>query len=153
MLDRTISYKQHIHNTKMRVATRNNLLRKLSISKWGSNASTIRTTAMALSYSAPEYASPIWARLANAYKLDSELNNEYREVTGCLIPTNVEELNLLSGIAPPSTKRDVWARVENAKQETNEVHSVYRQIPAERRLTYRNGFPHSVKPANFPHKS
>ena len=27
-LDRTLSYKQHIHNTKMKVATRNNLLRK-----------------------------------------------------------------------------------------------------------------------------
>ena len=40
-LDRKLSYKQHIHNTKMKVATRNNLLRKLSSSKWGTNASTI----------------------------------------------------------------------------------------------------------------
>ena len=28
-LDRTLSYKTHIHNTKMKVATRNNLLKKL----------------------------------------------------------------------------------------------------------------------------
>ena len=35
-LDRTLCYKQHIHNTKMKVATRNNLLRKLSNSKVGS---------------------------------------------------------------------------------------------------------------------
>ena len=41
-LDQTLRYKQHIHNTKMKMATRNNLLRKLSISKWGTNASTIR---------------------------------------------------------------------------------------------------------------
>ena len=41
-LDRTLSYKEHMHNTKMKVATRNNLLRKLSNSKWGANASTIR---------------------------------------------------------------------------------------------------------------
>ena len=27
-LDRTLSYKKHIHNTKMKVATRNNLLKK-----------------------------------------------------------------------------------------------------------------------------
>ena len=33
-LDRTLSYKEHIHNKKMKVATRNNLLRKLSNSKW-----------------------------------------------------------------------------------------------------------------------
>ena len=36
-LDRTLSYKQHIYNTKMKVATSNNLLRKLSSSKWGIN--------------------------------------------------------------------------------------------------------------------
>ena len=41
-LDRSLSYKQHIHNTKMKVATRNKLLRKLS------SSSTIRTTALAL---------------------------------------------------------------------------------------------------------
>ena len=32
-LDRTLSYKQHIHNTKMKVATHNNLIRNLSSSK------------------------------------------------------------------------------------------------------------------------
>ena len=32
-LDRTLSYEKHIHNTKMKVATRNNLLKKLSNSK------------------------------------------------------------------------------------------------------------------------
>ena len=69
-LDRTLSYKQHIHNTKMNVATRNNLLRKLSSYKWGTNASTIRTTALALRYSVAEYAAPVWARSAHAYKLD-----------------------------------------------------------------------------------
>ena len=40
-----------MHNRKMKVTTRNNLLRKLSNSKWGANASTIRTTALALCYS------------------------------------------------------------------------------------------------------
>ena len=33
-LDRTLSYKTHIHNTKMKVATRNNLLKKLANSRW-----------------------------------------------------------------------------------------------------------------------
>ena len=46
----------YIHNTKMKVATRTNLLRKLSNSKWGANANTIRTTALTLSYSVAEYA-------------------------------------------------------------------------------------------------
>ena len=49
-LDRSLSYKQHIRNTKMKVGTRNNLLTKLATYKWGANPSTIRTTALALSY-------------------------------------------------------------------------------------------------------
>ena len=61
-LYRTLSYKQYTHNTKIKVTTRNNLLGKLSSSKWGTNASTIRTTALALSYSVAEYAAPVWAR-------------------------------------------------------------------------------------------
>ena len=46
-LDRTLSYKQYVHNIKMKVATRNNLLRKLANSKWGTSASTIRTRTLA----------------------------------------------------------------------------------------------------------
>ena len=66
----TVSYKQQIHNTKMKVATRNNLLKKLSNSKWGCNASTIITTALALPYSAAEYACPVWARSLHAWILN-----------------------------------------------------------------------------------
>ena len=117
-LDRTLSYKQHIHNTKIKVATRNNRLRKLSSSKWRTNVSTIRTTSLTLSYSVAEYAAPVWARSAHAYKLDSLLNSACRAITGCLKPTNVEELYLLSGIAPPSIRRDVCARVETNKKQT-----------------------------------
>ena len=151
-LDRTLSYKKHMHNTKMKVATRNNLLRKLSNSKWGANASTIRTTALALCYSVAEYAAPVWARSSHAQKLNPELNSACRAVTGCLKPTNVEDLYVLAGIAPPDIRRDVCARVEKTKQETNEAHSLYGQNPAERRLESRNCFLRSVKPADFPPK-
>ena len=76
-----------------------------------------------------EYAAPVRARSAHAYKLDSELNSACQAITGCLKPTNREELYLLSGIAPPSIRRDVCARVEKAKQETNEAHSLYGKDP------------------------
>ena len=65
----------------MKVVTRNNLLRKLS--------STIRTTSLALSYYVAEYAAPVWARSAHAYKLDSELNSVCRTITGCLTWSNL----------------------------------------------------------------
>ena len=110
------------------------LLKKLSNSKWGGNASTIRTTALALSYSVAEYACPVWARSPHASKLDPELNDACRSITRCLRPTNVEELYLLAGIEPPDIRRDVCPRVEKKKQETNAAHSLHGQIPAERRL-------------------
>ena len=100
-LDRTLSYKTHIHNTKMNVATRNNLLKKLANSRWGTNARTIRTTSLALCYSTAEYAAPVWERSAYAHLLNPELNRACRAITGCLTPTKVENLYLLAGIAPP----------------------------------------------------
>ena len=142
-LDRALSYKQHIHNTQMKVATTH---------LESCPASPVITTALALSYSVAEYAAPVWARSAHAYKLDAELNSACRAITGCLKPTNLEELHLLSGIARPSIRRDVCARVEKAKQETNEAHSLHGQIIADRRLKSRNCFLHYMKPANFPPK-
>ena len=130
-LVRTLSYKQRIYNTKMKMATRNNLLKKLSNSKWGCNANTIRTTTLALSYIADEYACPVWARSPYASKLDPELNDACRSITGCLRPTNVEELYLLEAISPPDIRRDVCARVDKKKQETNVAHSLHGQVPAE----------------------
>ena len=75
-----------------------------------------------------------------------------KTVTGCLKPTNVEDLYLLAGIAPPDIRRDVCARVEKTKQETNEAHSLYGQNPAEKRLESRKCFLRSVKPVDFPPK-
>ena len=95
-LDRTLNYKQHILNTKMKVTTRNNLLKKLANSKWGTNARTIRTTALALCYSTAEYAAPVWARSCHANKLNPVLNQACRSITGCLKPTNVEDLYLIA---------------------------------------------------------
>ena len=84
-------------------------------------------------------------------KLDSELNDACRSITGCLRPTNVEELYLLAGIAPPDIRRYVCARVAKKKQETNAAHSLHGQVPAERRLK-RECFLSSVRPADFPAK-
>ena len=149
-LDRILSYKQHIHNTKMEVARGNNLLRKMGSSKWGANRNTLRTTTLLLSYSVAEYAPAVWARWAHTYKLDSKLNSACPVITGGLKPTNVEELYLLVGIALLSIRWDIGAKVEIVKQETNKPHSLYGKIPAERRFKSRNCLLYSVNPANFP---
>ena len=82
-LEQNPELQKHTHNTKMKVASRINLLKKLSNSKWGCNASTIRTTALALSYSTAECACPVWARSPYASKLDPEPNDACgKEETG-----------------------------------------------------------------------
>ena len=141
-----------MHDTKMKVTTRHNLLIELSNLKWGASASSIGTTALALCCSVAEYAAPVWSRSFHAQKLNPELNSACKAVTGFLKPTNVEDLYLLAGIAPPDIRRDVYARVEKTKQETNEAHSLYGQNPAERRIKSRNCFLRSVKPADFSPK-
>ena len=85
-------------------------------------------------------------------KLNPELNSACRAVTGCLKPTNVEDLYLLSGIAAPDIRRDVCARFKKTKQETNEAHSLYGQNPEERRLKSRNCFLRNLKHGDFPPK-
>ena len=111
----------------MKVANHNNLLRKLANSRRGASASTIRTTALALDYSVAEFSAPVWARCHHAHVLDSELTTACRAITGCLKPTNIEDLYLLAGIAPPDIRRDVCAREEKKKQESNVSHSLYGQ--------------------------
>ena len=95
---------------------------------------------------------PVWARSPHGQKLNTELNSACRAVRGCMNPTNVEDLYLLAGIAPPDIQRYVCARMEKTKQETNEAHSLHGQHPAERRLKSRNCFLRSVKPAAFSPK-
>ena len=93
-LDRSLCYKQHIQNAKMKVTTRNTLLTKWATSKWGANPSTIRMTAFALSYSTAQYAIPVWARSPHAKNLDPGQNQACRSVTGYLKPTNVTKLTI-----------------------------------------------------------
>ena len=53
-LDRTLSFKTHIEKTKRKVCSRNNILSKLIGTTWGANPQTLKSTALALCYSATE---------------------------------------------------------------------------------------------------
>ena len=98
-------YKVDIENTKKKVGTRNNIIRKLRTSKWGATPTTLRSSALALCYSAAEYARPVWERSTHAKKLDATLNETCRMITGCLMPTNTNSLPVLAGIALSDIKR------------------------------------------------
>ena len=96
-LDITLSYKEHIHKLKCKTYARNNILRKLSNTKWGAKPATIKTTALALCNSTAEYACTVWERSKYVSKLDPALNEACRSIIGCLRQTSVENIYLLAG--------------------------------------------------------
>ena len=102
------------------------------------------TTALTLCYSATEYTAPVWKWSAHAHLLNPELNQSCRAITGCLKPTNVENLYLLAGIAPPEIRRSVCARVERTKQVEREgdplpvlTHTRKKPSKVENKLPYK----------------
>ena len=105
-LDRSLTYRHHIEALRRKVNTRNGLLRCLAGSSWGAYTSTLRTGALALVYSAAEYASPVWCRSTHTKKLDISLNDTMRIITGCMRSTETTFLPVLVGITPSDIRRD-----------------------------------------------
>ena len=122
------------------MAARNSLLRKLANSNWGADPKTLQTTALALSYSTAEYASPVWARSCHASKIDPELNNACRIVTGQLRPTPLPLLYRTAGIAPPHIRRETQSRTEKFKQQTDHRHPLFNHKYPKSRLKSRHSF-------------
>lgn len=104
-LDRSLTYGQHIAKLCPKLASRNNLLRKLTGTSWGASAACLRTTALALVYSCAEYCSSTWLNSFHTYKVDIELNKAMRLITGTVNSTRLEWLPALSNIAPPEIRR------------------------------------------------
>ena len=89
----------------------------------------LRASALALSYSAAEYACPVWERSAHAKRLDPVLNESCRLITGCLKPTNADNLHLLAGIAPPEMRREAASKLECSRQAYEPRHLLFNYQP------------------------
>lgn len=147
-LDRALTYQKHCSNTKQKVAARNNIIRKITGTTWGAHPNTVRTSSIALCYSAAEYASPVWYKSSHARKVDVALNDTCRIITGCLKPTPLDKLYSLAGIAPPDIRREVAAKNEKRKAETSDTHPLYGYRPAIPRLKSRKSFLKSTEALN-----
>ena len=106
----------------------------------------LRTSALALFYSAAEYACPVWEQSAHAKRLDPVLNESCRLITGCLKPTNVDNLHLLAGVAPPEIQRKAASQLERSRQAYDPSHMLLNHQPAPSRLKSRRSFLHCVEP-------
>ena len=137
-LDRPLSFKQH--DPKAKVNTRNNLLRKLTNSRWGAHPATVRTTALALCFSTAECACSSWGLSRHTGHVDIALNDTRRIITGCLNATPIPCLYALAGIAPPHIRRKVASNADRCLQEDDPRHPLHGQRPAKHRLPSINSF-------------
>ena len=70
-------------------------------STWGvsaNNTLSLRSSALALCYSAAEYCAPVWSRSANKSQVYVQLNSTMRLISGTLRSTPLPWLPMLSNI-------------------------------------------------------
>ncbi|KAL1448639.1 hypothetical protein WDU94_001908 [Cyamophila willieti] len=149
-LDRTLTYKKHCQNTKMKVSARNNIIRKLTGTSWGAQPHVLRTSAIALSLSAAEYAAPVWKSSAHCKQVDVAVNEAARIITGCLKPTPIHKIYALAGIVPPEIRRRVAAEAERNKQMSDNRHPLYGHTVQPVRLKSRKSFLQTTYQLNVP---
>ena len=97
-LDRLLTFRHHLVALCKKLSSRITLLRRLVGSGWGAGAKTLRIATLSLVYSTAEYCAPVWCRSAHTRLIDSVLNDTLHIVTGCLRPTPMDHLPVLSGI-------------------------------------------------------
>ena len=117
-----MTFKQHLSALSAKITSRNCLIRRLAGCKWGANATNLRTSALALVFSTAEYAAPVWSSSHHSSKVDVAINETLRIVTGCLRPTKVDFLPVLSGIMPADLRRLEAARILNLTVTVDEAH-------------------------------
>jgi len=94
------SSRQHLESLSKKLTTRFGLLRQLADSKWGSDAKTLRTATLALIHSAAEYCAPAWCRSKHTRLVEKPIYDALRLVTGCILPTPIDNPFVLAGISP-----------------------------------------------------
>jgi hypothetical protein len=108
-LDRTMTYNAHLTKTSKKISTRINIVRKLAGTDWSAGTETLRTAALAIVYSTAEYCAPVWLNSVHISKIDVQLNNAMRIISGCVKSTQLPWLPTLAYIAPPQLRRKAAA--------------------------------------------
>ena len=96
-LERALTHCHHLETLRKRLSRHVSLLRRLAGSEWGAGAKTLRIATLSLIYSTAECCAPAWCRSTHTRLIDSVLDDALRIVTGCLRPTPMDSLPVLSG--------------------------------------------------------
>jgi hypothetical protein len=102
----TVTYNTHLSKTAKKVAARVNLVRKLTGRNWGASAGTLRTASLELVYSTAKYCALSWLNSVHTNKIDIQLNNTVRLISGTVKSTQLQWLPVLVNIAPPKLRRE-----------------------------------------------
>ena len=131
-LYRSLTY-THLESLQSNVNTRNGLLCCPAGSSWGAYTSTLRTGALALVYSAADYAPPARCRSTHTRKLDVVLNDTMRTITGCMPPTETTFLPVMAGITPPDIRLEARVTKLTAIAKYNSEHLLHHKVTAPMR--------------------
>lgn len=101
-MNRTLTFRSHLESVKDKLKTRNNIIAKLAGTIQGCHTNVLRTSSLAL---VADYCVPVWDRSAHCKKVDVQLNDTMRIITGTVRSTQLEWLPVLSNIAPPDLCR------------------------------------------------
>ncbi|GFR65894.1 RNA-directed DNA polymerase from mobile element jockey-like [Elysia marginata] len=91
---------------RKKIAKRNCILRNLAITTRGASQSVLRTSTLALCYSAAEYCAPVWTTSLNTKLVDVKLRESIRTIGGCLKSTPIQWLPSIISITPPHIRRE-----------------------------------------------
>ena len=128
--DRMLSFKQHLEAVKMKVTTRVALIRHLASTTWGASAKMLRISTQTLVFFTTEYCAPDWCKSPHAKKVDVVINSTLRIISGCLKPTPVFLLPVLTGIMPLKLKQQTATLVLARKAASDEQHILHNATTA-----------------------
>ena len=139
----------------MKLEKRNALISKLAGTSWGASQEVLRTSALALCYSAAEYCAPTWTRSAHTNKVDVQLNSTMRTISGAMRPTPTQWLPVMANITPPHLRREEATQnrliqIELTDEETP-LKNALQNAPVTERLKSRKPFHKAYRP-NFSAK-
>jgi len=104
-LDRSLSFRTHLHTLKKKVSSRVALIKRLAGVGWEASFKALRTSCLALAFAPAENCVPVWCRSAHTKHIDVPLNESMCVITGCLRSTPSSFLPILSDITPSETRR------------------------------------------------
>ena len=134
-----------------KLKNRNNLLTKLAGSSWGADADTLRTSTLALCYSAGEYCAPVWCRSAHTGLVDAQLNSTMHLISGTLRLTPLPWLPDPANIEPPALRRKAATDRLVAKASAHESWPLHHDIsnPPQLRLPSRKPLWREIEPVDI----